>query len=163
VSTVPSVFDRIVRHLTATGATFRTIEHSPTPTSVDAARARGEPLGCGAKALVLKGDGTFRLFVLAADRKLQSKLIKSALGLKDLRFATAGELLALTGLVPGGVPPFGEPVLPLPLYADADLGTRFPQVAFNAGDLCRSIVMPAADWEAAARPTRLRFTEDAAP
>jgi prolyl-tRNA editing enzyme YbaK/EbsC (Cys-tRNA(Pro) deacylase) len=158
----PSVYDRIVRHLTAAGVVFRTVEHPPTLTSLEAARARGEPLGCGAKALVLKGDGAFRLFVLAADRKLQSKLIKTALGLRDLRFATAEELLALTGLVPGGVPPFGEPVLPLPLFADIDLGTRFPHIAFNAGDLCRSIIMPAADWEEAARPVRLRFAAEEA-
>ena len=38
-----------------------------------------------------------------------------------MRFADAAELLELTGLVPGSVPPFGPPVLPLELWADPAL------------------------------------------
>lgn len=158
-SPAETVYDRLVRHLRATGVAFREVQHEPTPTSVDAARVRGEPLGCGAKALVLKCDGVFRLIVLPADRRLNTKLLKSALGVKDVRFASREELQSLTGLVPGAVPPFGEPVLALPLLADTDVGGRFPQVAFNAGDLCRSIIMSAADWDAVARPKRIACAE----
>ena len=80
-------------------------------------RARGEPLRIGAKALVIKTDGVYRLFVLPADRRVDSQAIKHRLGFKKLRFADAAELLELTGLVPGSVPPFGPPVLDLPLVA----------------------------------------------
>lgn len=151
------VFARIVRHLEQSGASFRTLEHEPTPTSVDAARVRGLPLGSGAKALLLKCDGVFRLFVMPADRKLQSKQLRAALGVRDIRFATAGELLDLTGLVPGSVPPFGEPILPFPLFADEAMGVEHPEIAFNAGSLTRSIIMSAAEWAAAAKPRRLSF------
>jgi Ala-tRNA(Pro) deacylase len=154
-----SVYTRLVAHLRAAGVEFREVQHEPTLTSEDSARARGEPLGVGAKALVLKCDGVFRLVVLPADRKLATKLLKAALGVKDVRFASREELLALTGLVPGSVPPFGEPILPLPLFADVDVGVRFPRVAFNAGDLCRSVVMTAADWERLARPMRIACVE----
>jgi Ala-tRNA(Pro) deacylase len=154
-----SVYARLVAHLRAAGVEFREIEHEPTLTSEDSARARGEPLGVGAKALVLKCDGAFRLFVLPADRKLNTKLLRRGLAVKDIRFATPDELRDQTGLVPGSVPPFGEPILPLPLFADVDVGVRFPRVAFNAGDLRRSIVMAAADWERVARPTRIAGAE----
>jgi Ala-tRNA(Pro) deacylase len=154
-----SVHARLVQHLQATGVSFRQIHHEPTPTSADAAHARGEPIGCGAKALLLKTDDLFRLFVLPADRQLASALVKRQFGLKRLRFASPEELLALTSLVPGSVPPFGEPILPFPLLADVAVGTTYPHVAFNAGSLTDSIIMSAADWDRVAQPVRLRLTE----
>ena len=154
-----SVYERVVRALQDARLAYREVQHEPTLTSADSARARDEPLGVGAKALLLKCDGAFRLVVLPADRKLGSKLVKQALGVKDVRFATREELLDLTGLVPGSVPPFGEPLLPFPLYADHDVGVRYPRVAFNAGDLCRSIIMSGADWETVARPQRIACAE----
>jgi Ala-tRNA(Pro) deacylase len=132
--------------------------HEPTPTSADSARARGVPLGCGAKALVVKADGAFRLLVIPADRKLDSKLAKKSLGVKDLRFATPDELAATVGLPPGAIPPFGEPLLRLPLAADTDVGTRFPEVAFNAASLTASIIMSGVDWERLAKPQRAALT-----
>ncbi len=155
-----SVHERLVQLLMGAGVNFRQIHHEPTPTSADAARARGEPIGCGAKALLLKTDDKFRLFVLPADRKLDSALVKRQLRVDRLRFASKEELLALTGLVPGSVPPFGEPLLPFELLADGAIGTVYPHVAFNAGSLTDSIVMSAADWDRVARPVRLRIAEE---
>ncbi len=149
-----SVHDRLIAWLKSTGVNFRLVTHEPTPTSADAARARGEPLGSGAKALVVKADGAFRLLVIPADRKLDSKLAKKSLGVRDLRFASAEELAATVGLPPGAIPPFGEPMLPLPLTADTDLGVRFPHVAFNAAALTASVIMTASDWERLAKPQR---------
>ena len=103
----------------------------------------------------------FRLFVLPADRKLDSALVKKQLGVTRLRFASPEELLALTGLVPGSVPPFGEPILPFELIADVAIGARYPHVAFNAGSLTDSIIMSAADWDHVAQPHRLALTEPA--
>jgi Ala-tRNA(Pro) deacylase len=153
----PSVLQRIVTLLETARVPYRTVEHAATRTSLESAEVRGVPLGCGAKALLLKCDGAYRLFVMSADRKLQSRLVRNALRVKDVRFATADELLAATGLVPGSVPPFGEPVLPFPLHADDAVGIEFPEVAFNAGELTRSIIMSAGDWAAVARPQRFEF------
>lgn len=151
--------ERLVRHLAAAGVSFRQLHHEPTPTSADAARARGEPIGCGAKALLLKTDERFRLFVLPADRRLDSARVKKQLGLDRLRFASREELMALTGLVPGSVPPFGEPILPFELLADVGIGAVYPHVAFNAGRLTDSIIMAAADWERLAQPVRMPIAE----
>jgi Ala-tRNA(Pro) deacylase len=155
----PSVLERIVRLLTEAGVSFRQVHHEPTPTSADAARVRGEPIGSGAKALLLKADDEFRLFVLPGDRRLDSASIKRQLGVDRLRFASREELLAQTGLVPGAVPPFGRPVLPFEVTADVTVGQVYPTVAFNAGSVTDSIIMSAADWDRVAKPARLSITE----
>lgn len=142
------------------GVAFTEKQHEPTRTSEESARARGEPLKVGAKALVIKADGAYRLFVLPADRRADSQAIRRGLGLKKLRFANADELLELTGLVPGSVPPFGPPVLDLPLVADPALLDN-EKVAFNAGSLTTSIVMASADYQRVAAAQWLRFAEDA--
>jgi prolyl-tRNA editing enzyme YbaK/EbsC (Cys-tRNA(Pro) deacylase) len=154
-----SILEAIRQLLGAGGAEFRELEHEPTPTSEDSARVRGEPLSVGAKALLLKTDDAFGLFVLPADRKLDSAAIKAALNAKKSRFATPDELLALTGLVPGCVPPFGQPILPFELWADIHVGTSHGRVAFNAGSLTHSIIMSTSDWERIAKPRRLSFAK----
>lgn len=150
------VLQRIRALLEAAQVPFREVQHEPTRTSEEAA-ARGEEMSTGAKALLLKTDDTFRLFVLAADRTLRSAALRRHLGVQRTRFATLGELHELTGLVPGCIPPFGEPILPFELYADQSVGAATGKVAFNAGSLTHSIIMAAEDWEAVARPVRFRF------
>src|SRR5665213_963950 len=100
------------------GVVFREVHHAPTRTSEESALARGEQLRIGGKALLIKVDAEFRLFVLSADRKLDSAAIRAHFQAKKTRFASPQELLQLTCLVPGSVPPFGAPILPFPLYTD---------------------------------------------
>jgi Ala-tRNA(Pro) deacylase len=155
-----SVTDTIRNLLKQHGVSFHEVQHEPTLTSEESAKARGEDLRTGAKAIVLKTDDEFQLFVLAADSKLDSAAIKRHLGVKKLRFATSEELFGITGLVPGSVPPFGAPVLPLRLYADSAVGAATGKVAFNAGSLTLSIVMAAGDWQIVASPIRFPFRRD---
>lgn len=155
----PDVTHRIVAMLECSGIAYRLIEHSPTRTSEESAAARGEPLENGAKALLIKVDDDFRLFVLCADRQLDSAALKRQLNAKKTRFATAEELLEQTGLVPGSVPPFGEPILPYALYADDEVGRSTDRVAFNAGSLTTSLILAAADWERIAQPRRLALAK----
>jgi len=152
--------EQIRTHLNAAGVAFREVEHEPTRTSEESAAARGEDLSIGAKALLLKTNDTFRLFVLPADRKLDSTAIRRQLGIRKTRFASVDELNDLVGLVPGAVPPFGQPILPFELYADESVGVENNKVAFNAGSLRNSIIMAATDWETIARPVRFRFAKE---
>ncbi len=156
-----SVLSRVRELLVGAGVKFTEKEHQPTYTSEESAAARGEELGVGAKALLLRTDDTFRLFVLPADRKLDSGAIKRELKVKRIRFADPQELRQMTGLDPGSVPPFGTPILPFELFADTSLGVRYEKVAFNAGSLTVSFIMSTADWEAVAKPTRFRFAKTA--
>lgn len=130
---------------------FREAHHEPTRTSEESARARGEELRIGGKALLIKVDADFRLFVLSADRKLDSGAVRAHFGAKKTRFASPEELMETTGLVPGSVPPFGAPILPFPLYADPSVFEN-QRIAFNAGSLTDSMIMGIDDYRRLAKP-----------
>ncbi|MBI2443895.1 MAG: hypothetical protein HYV42_01470 [Candidatus Magasanikbacteria bacterium] len=149
-----SILDMIKTTLQAAGVQFKLLHHEPTPTSADAARVRGSSLTDGGKALVLKVGDWFGVFVLSAALKLDSKKIQDHFKVKKIRFATKEELLELTGLVPGSVPPFGEPVLPLPLYLDTSI-TKNEHINFNAGSLTDSVDMLVKDYLALAKPKEM--------
>jgi len=147
----------ILELLDGEGITYRRISHEPTRTSEDSARARGEALETGGKALLLKAGEDFSVFVLSAALKLDSQAVKKRLGVKSLRFATADELMDLTGLVPGSVPPFGEPVLPFPLFVDESIEAN-DRIAFNAGSLTDSVVLRTVDYLRVAGGEIFRFS-----
>ena len=140
--------------LTSESVAFREVHHSPTATSEESAKARGEDLRVGGKALVMRTNDSFALFVLPADRKADSGAIRRELQVGKLRFASREELLELTGLVPGSVPPFGRPVLPFPLYIDLFLQNN-DRIAFNAGSLTDSMILGMADYLRVARPEKV--------
>ena len=143
--------------LDAAGVAFVEKHHEPTHTSEESARARGEPLRIWAKALVIKTDGVYRLFVLPADRKLASKQVRRQRGWRKLRFASAEEVEQLTGLAPGSIPPFGS-LFTLPTLCDARLGEN-ETINFNAGDHTISVSMRYADYVEAERPELGTFAE----
>jgi prolyl-tRNA editing enzyme YbaK/EbsC (Cys-tRNA(Pro) deacylase) len=106
----------------------------------------------------VKVGDDFRLFVLSAALKFDSAAVKQRFGVKKTRFADKDELLALTGLVPGSVPPFGEPILRLPLYVDPSILAN-EVIAFNAGSLTDSVIMPVADYVRLAKPEVIAFAQ----
>src|SRR5262245_13800558 len=101
-----AVTHRLDRWLRERGARFRLLEHAPAFTSEEAARIRGTPIEAGAKALVLRAEDRPVHAVLPAHRRVDNARLREILGTRTLRFATPEELLALTGCVPGAVPPF---------------------------------------------------------
>lgn len=149
---------RIRTHLKGLGTPFREVHHAPTKTSKASANARGESLEIGGKAILLKTDEVFRLFVLSASRRIDSAAIRRQLKVKKIRFASQDELFNLTGLLPGAVPPFGPPILPFELFVDPSILTN-ERIAFNAGTLEVSFVLTVADYIRAAAPKVLAFAE----
>jgi Ala-tRNA(Pro) deacylase len=108
-------------------------------------------MSIGGKALVMKTGDTFGIFVLSADRTIDSKKLKEYFKVRRIRFATKEELVTLTGLPSGAVPPFGRPVFDLNLYADNSiLENEF--IAFNAASLTTSIKMKVEDYIKIANP-----------
>lgn len=148
------IFTRINYTLEKAGVPFKLSHHEPTPTSVDAARIRGSNLTDGGKALVLKVGDRFGVFVLSAALRLDAKKIQDRFKVRRVRFASKEELLNLTGLVPGSVPPFGEPILPLPLYLDKSI-TKNEHINFNAGSLTDSVDMLVVDYVKIAKPKEI--------
>lgn len=139
------IVDRIKSLIASHVIPFREVHHEPTRTSEESAKARGEDISIGGKAILMKVEEEFKLFVLSAAKRIDSSKIKTRFGVKKLRFATPEELLELTGLGPGSVPPFGRPILPFDLYVDPSITTN-EKIAFNAGSLTTSIIMNCRDY-----------------
>lgn len=112
----------------------------------------------GGKALVVKVDKEFRLFVLSAAARFEARAIKRHFRAKRMRFASPAELKDLTTLVPGSVPPFGEPILPLPLYVDPSVLDN-EWIAFNAGSLQDSLLIPTAAYRLVVQPEVFEFSQ----
>ena len=139
------MLDRIRRFLEEQGVEYREARHGPTRTSREAADARGESIRIGGKAIVAKVDKEFSLFVLSAALGLNSRAVCRHLKAQRFRFAHREELMELTGLVPGCVPPFGRPILDLDLYVDCSI-LENDRIAFNAGSLTDSMIMGREDY-----------------
>ena len=145
-----SVFERLSQRLQRDGAEFNVIRHEPVFTSEEAAQVRGTTLASGAKALICKLDDEFAMFVLPADRKLDSKAARKQLKARSMRFASGDEVLAMTGLKPGSIPPFGS-LFELQTYCDERLRDE-SVINFNAGDHAISISMAYAEYVRVEQP-----------
>ena len=152
-----SVFERVEILLNQHEIVFQVLRHEPVYTSEEAARVRGTPLASGAKALVCKGESAFVMFVLPADRKLDSNVARRAKGWRKLRFASREEVLELTGLAPGSIPPFGS-LFGLPTLCDERLGEN-EVINFNAGDHSISVSMSYADYVRVENPQLGNFAQ----
>jgi Ala-tRNA(Pro) deacylase len=153
---MPEIFQRLHARLSEAGIPFTVLRHEPVYTSEQAAAVRGAPLSSGAKALAVKTGERFVMLVIPADRKLDSKKARAGLGAKAIRFATKEEVLQLTGLEPGSIPPFGS-LFGLATYVDPALALS-PSINFNAGDHSISIQMAHTDYIAVEQPRALEMT-----
>lgn len=156
-----AAFDAITALFDSSGATYHVYEHTPCRSSAESMATRkalGITDAIGAKALLCKlyfkgGEETFATIVLPGTHVLDKAKFKSMLGLKMFRFATAEELMGIAGVEYGCMPPFGGQVFPKvsKLYVSEAL-RGFPNVAFNAAYLEKSIVLPAQDYFVAIKP-----------
>jgi Ala-tRNA(Pro) deacylase len=153
-----TVLDRLTAILDGRQIAYDVLRHAPVFTSEEAARIRGTPLASGAKALICKADDRFVMIVLPGDRRLDGKRVRKALARRSLRFATRDEVMALTTLAPGSIPPFGQ-LFGLPTYCDERLAEQ-PRINFNAGDHAVSVSLAYADYVAVECPTCGRYAED---
>ncbi len=151
-----SVFERIQELLDENHVSYQIKEHPPTRTSEESALHRGEPLKIGAKAMILKTDQEFVMAVLPADRKIDSSAVKGLFTTKNLRFASKEELVELTGLVPGAIPPLGM-LFNIPMIVDKVL-LKEENMAFNAGSLEKSIKMKTKDYVNIVKPRMENFS-----
>jgi Ala-tRNA(Pro) deacylase len=144
-----TVFERLEQLLRNAQVPFQVQRHAPVYTSEEAAAVRGTRLSSGAKALICRTGDAMTMFVLPADRRLNSKAVRK-LGIRDLRFATSDEVLALTGLTPGSIPPFGQ-LFGIATWCDRSLSSE-ETINFNAGDHSVSVSMLFVDYERVERP-----------
>jgi Ala-tRNA(Pro) deacylase len=139
MATPDDVHAELVALLRAEAVEFRLTRHDAVTTSEEAAAVRGAELRSGAKAMLVKAKSGFVLVVLAADRKVDWKLLKPLLGDKSARFANDDELREATGLSKGAVPPVGALFGLRTIYDRSLLDVE--TVNFNAGTHTASITM----------------------
>lgn len=151
-----TVYEQIIALLDENGVEYQTLEHEPTKTCQDSARIRGTTADQGAKALVCYADKTPVIIVLPCSKKLDVKLFKLAFKVRDLRFATPTEVKQLTELEIGSIPPLGS-LFNLPTYLDDSLSSQ-DEIAFNAGDVRRSVIMKYSDYLALEKPLVASFS-----
>jgi Ala-tRNA(Pro) deacylase len=138
-----AVHQELVELLRSEAVAFRLTHHDPVTTSAEAATVRGTDLRSGAKAMLVKTKAGFVLAVLAADRKVNWKLLAPLVGDKGARFANDEELQQATGLRKGAVPPIGA-LFGLRTIYDRSL-LAVDSVNFNAGTHTDSVTMNRAD------------------
>ena len=88
---------------------------------------------------------------MSQQRSEDSKAFKKVGGFKSTRFASPEEVLAITGCVPGAVPPFGS-VWGLRTFLDSSLQEQGPSINFNAGLRTFSVAMSLDDYVAIEKP-----------
>ncbi|MFY0192612.1 YbaK/prolyl-tRNA synthetase associated domain-containing protein [Raoultella planticola] len=144
-------------------ARYRVVEHEAVGKCEAVSEIRGTALGQGAKALVckVKGNGVNQhvLAILAADQQADLSRVAQHIGGSKASLASPAEVDTLTACVFGAIPPFSfHP--DLRLIADPLLFDRYPEIAFNAGQLDKSIILNTRDYLRIARPELVAFRRE---
>jgi Ala-tRNA(Pro) deacylase len=158
------VVEKIKTLLTQNSCWFETFEHPPVRTSEEAAKTRvGYTIQQGAKAIIARvkesGKGKrFVMIVLPGDKRFNSQKVSTLFNFTDIRFASEVEVGEITGgVLPGGVPPFGN-LFNLEVFADDSLLAN-EKIVFNAGDKSYSVGMKSEDYIKLVLPKIASFVE----
>lgn len=113
------------------------------PFLLQSAAVRGVPLESGAKAMLLQpakplaSGANFILAVLSAARSLDWPKLRALVGQPKIKMASLQDVAAVTGCLPGAVPPFGSlfgtPSCAVATFVDSSILTQGPVINFNAG------------------------------
>jgi prolyl-tRNA editing enzyme YbaK/EbsC (Cys-tRNA(Pro) deacylase) len=144
-------YDSIVKTLRELNLPFQEFQHEQVRTSAEAAAVRGSKLSEGIKALVVQfkrastpGKKWFAVIDVPADRKIDWKKAKAVLQASDVALAQEADVVAQTGCIPGGVPPFGhgqklaiiaDPSIFLQEYSEFNAGLKTHSIRIKSSDL----------------------------
>ena len=104
---------------------------SSARTALEAASSLGCEVGAIVKSLLFKTENTFKLFLVAGDKKASLNKIKKVLNIRDVSLASADEVKNTTGFTIGGVSPVGH-INKVSIYIDNSL-ERFEHLYAAAG------------------------------
>jgi prolyl-tRNA editing enzyme YbaK/EbsC (Cys-tRNA(Pro) deacylase) len=120
----PEPVERVAVFLRASGAESRLEEF---PSDASSAQMAAEAIGCDldqiVKSLVFVCDDKPVLALVPGDRRADPAKIGAAVGAAETRVAKAAEVMAATGVAPGGVGPFPPPV-GMPILVERTLLSR---------------------------------------
>jgi aspartyl-tRNA synthetase len=135
-----TVYDALIDLLNRREVEYHEYHHQPVFTSEEAADVRGDvTVGQGAKAMVLTVKDNHVLYILPGDQQIDLKRLRQHFDTGQVKLASLENIEAITGVKPGGVPPFGS-LMGLKTFVDRRLADH-QQIAFNAGRNDRSIRM----------------------
>lgn len=160
------IYEEITKLLYKESIGFQSLSHEPVYTSAEASKIRPDiSLHQGAKAIVLKvkmakgaTDEKFIMAVVPGDMRINTKVLKKELKCYDLVFAKPEEVVSISGVEPGAVPPFGN-LVNLQVY----MATSFSDVekiAFNPGRHDRTIIMDKTDYIRLVKPIQGDYAKD---
>jgi Ala-tRNA(Pro) deacylase len=155
-----SILDLLNQH----GIRYTVTEHEPIKSAQDAAKIRGkgvltpdEAIRRASKSILLRSEGRFFLFVIPGDLKIDFKKARALLQTASVSLATPDEVLRVTGVPVGSVPPFGNLFLPpVPTYAEQSM-LRNTEMDCSPGRNDASLTLRVEDWRKAAQPQMADF------
>lgn len=125
-----TIAPKLQRFLDESQATYDLVEHQPTKSSLETAKASAVPAEQVAKAVLLDTDDDYLLAVLPSDRRVELSELRSELGSKP-RLASEDEIKSVfDDCDVGAVPAIGYGVTTI---VDDALEQQ-PDVYFEAGD-----------------------------
>jgi Ala-tRNA(Pro) deacylase len=142
------VYDAICSFLNENHVEYVIEEHAP-------------PYTCPSegKAILMKIDEDFYLFAYTASKRINSKAIKKHFNAKKCRFATTEELFDKLKLVPGSVPVFGEPILPVKIFIDNQMINNNTEITISIGSVSHYAIMKMSDYLKVAKFETFDFTD----
>lgn len=153
------LYEKITKFLKENNIEYQEIRHEAVRTSEEACKIRGCKPEEGAKALVFFADKNPIQIIIEGNKKIDKKKFKNDFGFKDLQMVSRDELIKISSVEPGAVPPFGNLFeTPLKIFCNKTL-VENEYIEFNAGDHTISIRMKAKDWEKIINPILGDFAE----
>jgi Ala-tRNA(Pro) deacylase len=145
-------FTAVTSFLDGRDVAYEVVEHGPTYSALEEARAAGVPAQDAAKTLALRDRDGYRLAVIPASRRLEVGRVRTLLGgTSHLRLATEDELERDFPMFDiGALPPFG-PMVPVPEVFDIHL-VYHDRILCAAGDHQHSLLLDPRDLLRLAEP-----------
>ena len=143
-------YETIIKLLDSTGAEYQVINHEHVHTSEEASRVRGTSMSEGTKSLMLKSGDTFVMAIIPGDKKLNSRKLRTIMGVRKLKFASPEEVEQIMGCKIGSCYPFGN-LIALRTFTDKSLGDN-TQISYSPGVHDNSIRMKWVDYEEIVKP-----------
>ena len=137
---------------------YKEVDHEAAATCEISAQARSEDIKIGGKTLLFKDKKGFHLFVISAQKQVDSNKVRKILKTQKLRFATEEELKDICYVEKGALPPFGKPIYPYDLYLDESILYN-EKIAFNAGILTKSFILNTQDYLTLIQPQYCEFAK----
>jgi prolyl-tRNA editing enzyme YbaK/EbsC (Cys-tRNA(Pro) deacylase) len=137
--------DHVLATAAATGHPFQVVACDPTLADTAAfCETYGYGLDQSANAIVVVGKSEPRVYVtclvLATTRLDVNGVVRKRLGVKKASFASGDETVELTGMMIGGVTPYGLPP-GLPIWIDERI-MSVPDVIVGGGSRHRKLLVP---------------------